>query len=472
MVNIFLFSFTGFLLVILLLGALPYYLSPKSQKPSSYWILGLLSSIFSFTLFGLAPLVSNYILVLANSFVICTYVFQLLFLISLNKEVPKRYKTISVFAVVSLALITAVLIFYKQYYFRVYILCLCLILLILLQLYQIKKIIEDNSSIQIWFLLLTLLLDLCFITTRLIITFSDADKNYTTIYDESNLSITIRWLWIASIIFSYLGISNFWAEKLAVENYKSTIENTRIKQLLENNENLLSSLLKANKTVTTSALSATLAHELNQPLAANKINLQLFNRLLALNTNKEFFLAETEIVNDVERNNNRATDIVKSIQSIFNSSTVSIEIVDINDLVTKTIDLVQRDLQHNNIELKITLNDSCITKVNENQFRQVIMNLLSNAIRAVENIDSSNKVISISTFANQSNIFVTVSNFGEAINDELSAYLFDLTKPNQTKGMGLGLWLCRNILERHNGYIKHHTTSLGETVFTVSLPLC
>ena len=135
MVNIFLFSFTGFLLVILLLGALPYYLSPKSQKPSSYWILGLLSSIFSFTLFGLAPLVSNYILVLANSFVICTYVFQLLFLISLNKEVPKRYKTISVFAVVSLALITAVLIFYKQYYFRVYILCLCLILLILLQLY-------------------------------------------------------------------------------------------------------------------------------------------------------------------------------------------------------------------------------------------------------------------------------------------------------------------------------------------------
>ena len=315
MVNIFLFSFTGFLLVILLLGALPYYLSPKSQKPSSYWILGLLSSIFSFTLFGLAPLVSNYILVLANSFVICTYVFQLLFLISLNKEVPKRYKTISVFAVVTLALITAVLIFYKQYYFRVYILCLCLILLILLQLYQIKKIIEDNSSIQIWFLLLTLLLDLCFITTRLIITFSDADKNYTTIYDESNLSITIRWLWIASIILSYLGISNFWAEKLAVENYKSTIENTRIKQLLENNENLLSSLLKANKTVTTSALSATLAHELNQPLAANKINLQLFNRLLALNTNKEFFLAETEIVNDVERNNNRATDIVKSIQS-------------------------------------------------------------------------------------------------------------------------------------------------------------
>ena len=80
---------------------------------------------------------------------------------------------------------------------------------------------------------------------------------------------------------SYIAIGSYWAEQIAFSNFKSSQENQEIKALLKECETLIGSLLKANKTASTGALSAAIAHELNQPLGASSLNIQFLQKKLS-----------------------------------------------------------------------------------------------------------------------------------------------------------------------------------------------
>jgi len=80
---------------------------------------------------------------------------------------------------------------------------------------------------------------------------------------------------------AYIAIGGYWSERIALASAKSQVENEEIKSLLLERENLISNLLKANKTAATGALSASIAHELNQPLGASQLNIQFLQKKLS-----------------------------------------------------------------------------------------------------------------------------------------------------------------------------------------------
>ena len=122
---------------------------------------------------------------------------------------------------------------------------------------------------------------------------------------------------------SYIFTVAYWAERISIDNYQKRVENTEIKSLLDERELLIASLLKANKTSVTGALSASIAHELNQPLAATSLNIQYLQKKLAdgdLST-----ATQVEILNTLMVDNQRSASIIRSLKGIFSDKKVGVE---------------------------------------------------------------------------------------------------------------------------------------------------
>lgn len=246
-------------------------------------------------------------------------------------------------------------------------------------------------------------------------------------------------------------------------------EKLQIEKLLIERETLISNLLKANKTAATGALSASIAHELNQPLGASNINLFVLKRYLSKKVINDTEL--DEVIKQLEFDNQRATTIVKSLRSIFIEGSAKSETVRVGDLISKVLEVVKPELKEKHIQLKLRVEEDLFVKVSPSEIGQVLLNLLNNAIQALTNLESNGREILIEAMQKNSKILISVSDNGYGVSEERQGQLFELLTTTKQAGMGLGLWLCRHILTRYGGDIHYERSSLGGAKFVAQLPL-
>jgi signal transduction histidine kinase len=268
---------------------------------------------------------------------------------------------------------------------------------------------------------------------------------------------------------AYIFIVANWAERISIDNYRKRLENTEIRTLLEERELLVGSLLKANKTSATGALSASIAHELNQPLAATSLNIQLLQKKLAKgdlgpSTQKEVFAT---LLSD----NERAASIIRSLKSIFSDQDVSVESVSFPNLLNSIVTILNPELKSKEIQLNLDIDPELSMRGNPDELRQILMNLLGNAIQALSEIKISPKIIAIKGRYTLEGIEIAVADNGVGIPDKYQEALFELLTGSKTKGMGLGLWLCKHIVTRHGGRIFYRKAKEGGAEFVIILPL-
>lgn len=251
--------------------------------------------------------------------------------------------------------------------------------------------------------------------------------------------------------------------------------------LLQKTENekqsrLKQTLVKANRTVTSGALSASIAHELSQPLAAILINGQTLRKSLEDRPNParprddEVLRA---IVDDILSANDRAAKIITSLRAIFGQSQTEIAEVELAGLVRKTVAMIEKDIHTHEIRLALHLEEGLCAVISEDEFQQVLINLLINSIHALRDTSSDRpRVISIETRSVGSGAVIVVSDSGPGIRKEMEDSLFEILSSSKDTGMGIGLWLCKYIVERHGGRIVHLPAELGGAAFKITLPLC
>ena len=135
-------------------------------------------------------------------------------------------------------------------------------------------------------------------------------------------------------------------------------------------------------------------------------------------------------------------------------------------LVENCIEVMNPLLRKNNIEVINGVTQNYLINVDSQQLEQVLINLLTNSINALEN--SNQKQISISAEAKNNRIFIKVSDSGKGIEKEIEDKIFLPFFTTRTEGAGIGLTLSKNIIEAHGGYISHKTED-GKTFFEISL---
>ena len=232
---------------------------------------------------------------------------------------------------------------------------------------------------------------------------------------------------------------------------------------------LIDSLVWANKTAATGALSASIAHELNQPLGAVQINSEFMKLQLATGRADEALLKD--LAGKIVSDNLRAGSIIQSLRSIFNDEHINTNPINLGDIVQSVLQITAPELSRRQINIKLHLDSKTIARVNAPEIQQVLLNILNNAIQALSNIERTDKEITIETARDQDAVTLSITDNGPGIPKQQQAIMFELSSSEKRSGMGLGLWLCKQIVQRNNGSIEYIHMPEGGAKFLVSLPI-
>jgi PAS domain S-box-containing protein len=197
-----------------------------------------------------------------------------------------------------------------------------------------------------------------------------------------------------------------------------------------------------------SELSASIAHEINQPLAAVVANAHACVRWLsAVPSNVERAQLSAE---KIIRDGNSAAEVVKRIRSLFRNATPIRAPLNMNEVIEEVCSLMAPELRARRVTLKRDLQSRLPHPIADRiQIQQVIANIIRNGTEAMDAITQRPKDLQICSRANGGEITVCVTDHGEGLRDPDAVFEpFYTTKPN---GLGMGLSICRSIIEAHGG---------------------
>jgi C4-dicarboxylate-specific signal transduction histidine kinase len=272
------------------------------------------------------------------------------------------------------------------------------------------------------------------------------------------------WLLLIVNVWSYISINGYWTEKIATWNTKNLIENTKVKKMLNEKYKLINSLMTANKTAISGALSASIAHELNQPLGAIKINSQHLDLLLE---NKK----EKKLIKNIIQDNDRAAKTITTLKGIFTNNEVVYETIKFDTFIESLKPFFIHAATEKNISINFLLNSSVSTTISREQIRQVLTNLLQNSVEVLSKTKKTNKSIQIKTYVNKNNLVLSISDNGPGVNARIKNKIFELYESSKKNNIGLGLWLAKYIISKHKGTISLNTKYRKGAEFLIELPI-
>ncbi|MBU3600989.1 sensor histidine kinase [Polynucleobacter sp. AM-25C3] len=458
----------------LLLGIYHYHRSQSELRPNRYWMASLMVNVIALLIFGGGILViqslekPDFNFTIANSLFYIAAVFQLLFCKSLIDPISKRLQYGFALSAIVFVPVFEFLRVYGNYEIRTAFMCAIAVIFFSWQIMMLRHKRSSEPSQQLMYLQYATAAELFLALGRLGVLASIG----FTINKVEQIPRLLILLTIAQLVIntlSYIALGGYWAEKVALANAKSKSENIEIKNLLSERESLIAGLLKANKTAATGALSASIAHELNQPLGASFLNIQFLQKKLAEGS----LSAEQnqEILAALLSDNQRAANIIRSLRSIFSDGKMGAEQVEVGVLIESVLKITKPEIQSKNIQVVLRLSSSTLIDVNRAEIQQVILNLINNATQALTDSLANPKTLKIESYDVAEGVEILVIDNGLGIPAEAQSHLFELLAgSNKKSGMGLGLWLCQHIISRHGGYIRYEDASGGGAQFVIFLP--
>jgi len=461
----------------ILLSVIPQFHASRSDFPSIYWPLSISFYTLSALSFGVALWVDKFLLTIANTSLLMSSLALVFLYRSWGKKPFNKIQTLLLWLIpLGVAILYEPLrVTQDTFLQRVALITITQEILVAWQLWELIKFYKkDRPKIASWIFFLTLLtlMGNVFRTYRILT--GDGPTNIF-IYTEDAFALGLRWITYASNIMTFVALGMFYFQKQLIKENEITNalkntkeENEKITELLKEKERLIYGLMKANKTAATGALSASIAHELNQPLGASNLNIQFLKMKLEKGVlNPEL---GKEILNSLEEDNKRAATIVKSLRSIFTEGDSSSDEVELGGLISKVLDIVKPELKSKNIQIQIRVDDDLLIRVNASEIEQVILNLLNNAIQALANFGGLTRRISIEAIRTGKTANLSISDNGLGVPVEFKPHLFELLSTTKQTGMGLGLWLCKHIVTRYSGSIEYEDLAGGGARFVVELP--
>jgi signal transduction histidine kinase len=217
-------------------------------------------------------------------------------------------------------------------------------------------------------------------------------------------------------------------------------------------------------------LTASLAHELNQPLTAILSNAQAAQRILA---SAPTDLAEIrEILGDIVEDDKRAGEVIHRLRGFLKKSNVELAALDIGELVGQVARLVTSDAIIRNVAIRLDLAPGlppvCGDRV---QLQQVILNLLMNGLDAMREPGESKRTLVLRTLSEgPASVVVAVEDSGVGIDEADLEHVFHAFYTTKADGLGMGLAIARSIVEAHGGRLSARNNPGGGATFSFTLP--
>ena len=231
-----------------------------------------------------------------------------------------------------------------------------------------------------------------------------------------------------------------------------------------------SELAHVARVTTVSALTASITHEVNQPLSGIITNASTCLRMLSADPPNIDGARET--ARRTIRDGNRAAEVITRLRALFSKHEFTQEALDLTEATREVIALSLSDLQRNRVVVQPELADDLPSITGDRvQLQQVILNLLRNASDAMADVhDRPRELVVRTEREDQGRVRVTVRDAGVGVDRESMEKLFDPFYTTKTGGMGIGLSVSRSIIERHRGRIWASPNEGPGTTFAFSIP--
>jgi signal transduction histidine kinase len=231
----------------------------------------------------------------------------------------------------------------------------------------------------------------------------------------------------------------------------------------------LAELARANRFATAGELTASIAHEINQPLAAIQANAHTLDLLLKSSTPD---LGEIrEIAEDIRRDQERASEVIRRLRSLLRKAPFEVRDIDLNEIIRETEQFLSSfsafafDLSASTTPEPLPIRGDPV------QLQQVVLNLIVNAIDEMSEMPRAERKVTIRTTSVRSHAEVSVSDAGPGVPPNRLKEVFEPFFTTKAQGMGMGLSIARTIVEAHDGRIWAENHGSKGAVFFIQLPL-
>ena len=229
-------------------------------------------------------------------------------------------------------------------------------------------------------------------------------------------------------------------------------------------------LQATSRLITMGEMASTLAHELNQPLAAiNTYNSGCLNLL------EEGYVDPIElrdIHEKIARQAYRAAAIIHRVHDFVRRSEPKRERIALNDVVREAIDLMDADVRKRQMRIALHLAPGMPPLTADPvMIEQLVVNLVRNGMDAVTGLPAERRIVTVATQEKNGNLVLRVSDRGPGIPPDLAKRLFEPFFSTKQEGMGMGLNICRSIAELHHGRLAFEAAPHGGAVFILTLPV-
>jgi signal transduction histidine kinase len=281
-------------------------------------------------------------------------------------------------------------------------------------------------------------------------------------------SVWERYLWlIASVVAVFLIQAGLIAILLREHRRRQFAEVQSRQRMTE--------LAHVNRFATAGELTASIAHEINQPLGSILTNAETAAAILQSQRPDIAALSDVvelrEIVNDILQDDRRATEVIRRMRSLLKKAPFELKQLDLNEVVQETVRFLSALTVSRKFEMVNVITPDALPILGDRiQLQQVILNLVLNGVEAMKDTSHESRTISIRTARVEQFAELSVSDRGPGIPEDKLKQVFEPFYSSKAEGMGMGLSIARTIIEAHNGFISASNREHGGASFAIRLP--
>jgi signal transduction histidine kinase len=456
-------------------------------KFHNYWRWALAFFAVAYLCFAIAPFVDRFIITPANMFLVSASLAQALLFRTWNEPVSKRLQVLLVLLVLVVGLAFEYLRQFGTFQQRVALIMGVVIASSLWHTTELWRLHRRESSFPVRLMLFFSALYFVLAVLRWVFVVYGNDPTHINLYNEEMVAFATRWGLMATDVLMYVAINQYYTEKswqeekqaleaqlnsqkiidqLAHEVSHTTQLNQELALVLAEKNKLLTSLSSSMKSTRMGAMASTLAHEINQPLSAIRLNAEMVQGEIA--TTRDVSLVQTNLkylIEDVDR----IDGIVNKIKKFFYNDYSDFKDLSLSTLVDSSFDYVQEGCNKSNIDLLVNIDPELHIYGDKGQLQMVVFNLISNAMDALEET-AGKRFITISAEQVGDHIDLIVQDNGSGVAPEVMRQIFDLFRTTKPDGMGVGLWLSRAVMDNHRGHLTYSTAPEGGARFVMQFP--
>ena len=278
-----------------------------------------------------------------------------------------------------------------------------------------------------------------------------------------------RYWWQTALIITIIFIQAGLIAILLQEHRRRQLAEVQARQRM-------AELAHFNRFSTAGELTASIAHEINQPLGSILTNAETAQAILKSQSpdiaERPDIIELKDIVNDILQDDRRATEVIRRMRSLLKKAPFELKNLDLNDLARETVEFLSTLAIGRKVELVSVITPHALPILGDRiQLQQVILNLVVNGIDAMRDTPSAKRIINIRTSRVENFAQLSVSDRGSGIPEEKLKEVFEPFFTSKAEGMGMGLSIARTIIEAHNGQISARNRDHGGASFRVKIPL-